>query len=84
MRITPKPEPKGNPMTELERDLAVAEYMICEVKKIAAKVANDRCGCSDFETSSRARKVEALMAEALSVGICIEGAGGIRPLSGGK
>lgn len=79
-----KLEPKVKNMEELKRDLAVAEYMICEVKKIAAKIANERCGCSDFETSSRARKVEALMAEALSVGICIEGAGGIRPLSGGK
>lgn len=79
-----KLEPKAGNMEELKRDLAVAEYMICEVKKIAAKIANERCGCSDFETSSRARKVEALMAEALSVGICIEGAGGIRPLSGGK
>lgn len=74
---------KGTSMTELERDLAVAEFMICQVKKIAAKIADSNCACSDFETSSRARKVESLMAEALSVGVCINGAGGIRPLFGG-
>lgn len=71
-------------MTKLEKQLAVAEHMICEVKRIAADIANEHCACGEPEISSRARKVEALMTEALSVGICLPGAGGFTTFSGRK
>ena len=71
-------------MSDLEKKLAIAEYMIVQAKLIANEVANAHCACENRLVAEKARKVEGHMAMALAEGICIPGAGGLRPLSGTK